>query len=134
MYWVNRSVHGYKGHEYVYIIECVSVSVSVCLSRDMKSQSCINQKGKYVKGCLQAKNNNAVCVCSNIISLVKSETLEQSSMALRTHLLLFYPFFFQFKYNTYNSLSDEIYMNFTSWSKLPLICYLKQVSLTKSKL
>ncbi len=89
MYWVNRSVHGYKGHEDVYIIECMSVSVSVGLAETRSLKAASTKKGKYVRGCLQAKNNNAVCVCSNIISLVKSETLEQSLTALRTHRLFF---------------------------------------------
>lgn len=81
--WVNGSVHGYKGHECVYIIRGVRVCVSC---RDIKSKSFNNQKGKYVKGCLQAKDNNILCVSRNIISLVKPEALEESLMALRVHL------------------------------------------------
>ena len=72
----------------VYNQGCVCVSVHVS-SRDMKSPSSINQKGKYVKGCLQAKDNNAVCVCRNIISLIKSEALEETSMNLGAYRLLF---------------------------------------------
>lgn len=30
VHWVNRSVHAYKGHECVFIIKCVCVSVYVC--------------------------------------------------------------------------------------------------------
>lgn len=90
MYCVNGSVHGYKGHEYVYIIVCVFVCVS---GRDMESQSGINQKRKYVKGCLLAKNNNVVCFCSNIISVVMPAALEES-------VTMTIPLFFHFKYNT----------------------------------
>lgn len=43
----------------------------------MESQNGINQKGKYVKDCLPAKNNNVVCFCGNIISVVMSEALKE---------------------------------------------------------
>ena len=56
--------------------------MSVCQVETWSLKAASTERGKYVKGCLQAKNNNAVCVCSNIISLVKSAALEESSMAL----------------------------------------------------
>lgn len=56
----------------------------------MKSQSGINQKGKYVKGCLLAKNNNVVCFCSNIISVVMSAALEEAASVTKN--ILFFPF------------------------------------------
>lgn len=63
--------------------------MSVCRAETWSLKAASTERGKYVKGCLQAKNNNAVCVCSNIISLVKSAALEESSMALRAHRLCF---------------------------------------------
>lgn len=76
MCWVNRSVHGCKGHGV-----CIYNSARACVcvlasSKDMESETSNNQKGKYAKGCLQAKNNNVVCFCSDIISVVMSAALK----------------------------------------------------------
>lgn len=74
----------------MHLIKCVRVCVCVRRAETWSLKAPSNQKGKYVKGCLQATDNNAVCVWRNIISLVKSEALEESSMALRAHCLFFF--------------------------------------------
>lgn len=62
MCWVHRSVHGCQGHVCVDITVRACARVRACVSsRDMESDSSNNQRGKYVKGCLQAKNNHVVC-------------------------------------------------------------------------
>lgn len=59
----------------------------------MESETSNNQKGKYAKGCLQAKNNNVVCFCSNVISVVMSAALKD--LAFMNILL-----YFDFEYST----------------------------------
>lgn len=55
MYWVNRSLHGYQEHEYVYIMLRVCSCVYPISLRVTKRHRA--KERKYAKGCLPVRNN-----------------------------------------------------------------------------
>ena len=125
VYWVNRSVHGYKGHEYVYIIKCVCVCV-----REREGETvwvCVEQRHGVSK-LHQPKGENmweVVCRLRTIMQFVSAATLflwlsqqpwrsprwpwEHNAFVFQ--LAWFFFFSFYFKYNAeYNPLSEEMHI------------------------